>query len=183
MSSLQKWSRLSFGNIRHMIIQKKKQLAQAETKSMAGANHEEIWVLRSEVYELMVKEECLWHQRSRADWLKRWDMNTSYFHSRATQRNKRNFISKLLLEDGSMVTDNKQIGERLVKYFKQIFKSTLATNFDQILQGIDTKVILAMNSDLIREYTTDEVEFALKQMKPLTAPGPDVMSPIFFKSC
>ena len=30
-SSLQKWSRLSFGNIRHMIIQKTKQLAQAET--------------------------------------------------------------------------------------------------------------------------------------------------------
>ena len=64
-----------------MIIQKKKQLAQAETKSMAEANHEEIRVLRSEVHELMVKEECLWHQRSRADWLKRGDMNMSYFHS------------------------------------------------------------------------------------------------------
>ena len=110
-------------------------------------------------------------------------MNTSYFHSRATQRNKKNFISKLLLEDGSMVRDNKQIGERLVKYFKQIFKSTSPTNFDQILQGIKTKVTPAMNSDLTREYTADEVEFALKQMKPLTAPGSDGMSPIFFKSC
>ena len=82
-----------------------------------------------------------------------------------------------------MVTGDKQIGERLVEYFKQIFKSTSPTNFDQILQGIKTKVTPAMNSDLTREYTTDEVEFALKQMKPLTAPGPDVMSPIFFKSC
>ena len=40
-----------------------------------------------------------------------------------------------------------------------------------------------MNSNLTREYTADEVEFALKQMKPLIAPGPDGMSPIFFKSC
>ena len=40
-----------------------------------------------------------------------------------------------------------------------------------------------MNFDLTREFTTDEVEFALKQMKPLTAPGPDGMSPIFFKFC
>ena len=40
-----------------------------------------------------------------------------------------------------------------------------------------------MNSELIRNFTAEEVEFALKQMKPLTAPGPDGMSPIFFKSC
>ena len=40
-----------------------------------------------------------------------------------------------------------------------------------------------MNSNLTREYTADEVEFALKQMKPLTAPDPNCMSPIFFKSC
>ena len=40
-----------------------------------------------------------------------------------------------------------------------------------------------MNLDLTRDYTVEEVEFALKQMKPLTAPGPDGMSPIFFKSC
>ena len=40
-----------------------------------------------------------------------------------------------------------------------------------------------MNADLTREFTADEVEFALKQMKPLTAPGLDGMSPIFFKSC
>ena len=117
-SSLQTWSRTSFGNIRRLLTQKKKQLAQAEATSMAGDHHDQIRVLRSEVYELMVKEECLWHQRSRVDWLKSGDMNTSYFHSRATQRNKRNFISKLNLNDGSVVTDEKQIGEAMVDYFK-----------------------------------------------------------------
>ena len=40
-----------------------------------------------------------------------------------------------------------------------------------------------MNFELIRNFTAEEVEFALKQMKPLTAPGPDGMSPIFFKFC
>ena len=182
-SSLQKWSRLSFGNIRRMLKQKRKKLVQAESMSMAGNNHDQVRVLRREVPELMVKEEGLRHQRSRSEWLKSGDMNTSYFHSRATQRNKRNFISKLLLEDGTMVTDDKQIGDKLVEYFKQIFTSSSPTNFDQILQGIDIKVTLSMNFDLTREFTTDEVEFALKQMKPLTAPSPDGMSPIFFKFC
>ena len=129
-SSLQKWSRLSFGNIRHKLNQKRKKLVQAESMFMAGTNHEQVGVLRREVYELMVKEECLWHQRSRSEWLKSGDMNTSYFHSRVTQRNKRNFISKLILEDGTMVTDDKQIGDRLVEHFQQILISSSPTNFD-----------------------------------------------------
>jgi len=132
-SSLQKWSRLSFGNIHHLLAQKKKQLAQAELMSMVGMNHDQVQLPRGEVYDLMVKEECLWHQRSRVDWLKSGDLNTSYFHSQATHQNKRNFISKLILEDGSVVDGDRQIGEALVDYFKQIFTSTSPSSFEQIL--------------------------------------------------
>ena len=82
-----------------------------------------------------------------------------------------------------MVVGDKQIGEVLADYFKQIFASTSPLSFEQILQAIDTKVTPLMNADLTWDYITEEVEHALKQMKPLTAPGPDGMSPIFFKSC
>ena len=182
-SSLQTWSRISFGNIRRLLTQKKKQFTQAEAMSMAGAHHDQIRVLRSEMYELMVKEGCLWHQRSRVDWLKNGDMSTSYLHNRVTQRNKRNFISKLNLNDGSVVTDDKHIGEALVDYFKLIFTSTMPSSFDQILEGINTKVTPAINADLTKEFIANEVELALKQMKLLIAPGLDGMSPILFKSC
>ena len=37
---LQTWSRMSFGNIRRLLGQKKKLLAQAEAISMMGNNHE-----------------------------------------------------------------------------------------------------------------------------------------------
>ena len=33
-----------------------------------------------------------------------------------------------------------------------------------------------------RDFHADEVRIALKQMAPLTAPGPDGMSPVFYKS-
>ena len=89
----------------------------------------------------------------------------------------------MILDDGLVVTDDKHIGEALVDYFKKIFTSTTPLSFDQILQGIDTKITPAMNVDLTKEYIAGEVEFSLKQMKPLTTLSLDGMSPIFFKSC
>lgn len=84
---------------------------------MFGVNHEQVQVLKGKVYDLMVKEDCLWQQRAWVEWLKSGDLNTSYFHSRATQKNKRNFISKLILEDGSVMEEEKLIGEAMVDYF------------------------------------------------------------------
>ena len=152
---------------------KKKQLVQARALSIRGGNHEQVRILKGEVYELMVKEDCMWHQRSRVDWLKSGDMNTTYFHSQATQRNRRNYILKLEKEDGFVIEEEHLIGEKLVNYFTKIFTLAQPTDFEPILQGIEKKVTPSMNSDLTREFTADEVEQALKQMKPLSAPGPD----------
>ena len=41
-TQLKTWSRLSFGNIRRLLQQKKKLLAQAEALSMAGHNHDQV---------------------------------------------------------------------------------------------------------------------------------------------
>lgn len=103
-TKLQAWSRMHFGNICRSLAEKKKLLAQAEAISKLGGNHEQVKILRGEVYELMVKENCLWQQRSRVR-LNSGDLNTSYFHSRATHKNLRNFISKLVLDDGASVED------------------------------------------------------------------------------
>ena len=56
---LQSWSRHSFGNIRRLLGQKRKLLAQAESLLMSGSNHEQVRILRDEVHDLMVKENCL----------------------------------------------------------------------------------------------------------------------------
>ena len=108
---------------------------------MAGINHDQVRTLRGEVYDLMVKEDCLWHQRSRVQWLKAGDMNTGYFHSRANQRNRRNNISKLVLDDGAIIEEEKQIGDALVGYFTTLFQSGTSSTSGPILQGIEPKVM------------------------------------------
>ena len=83
-TKLKTWNKISFGHIRSLLENKRKLLAQAEALSMTGRNHEQLWILKGEVYDLMVKEDAMWHQRLRLEWLKVGDLNTSYFHSRAT---------------------------------------------------------------------------------------------------
>lgn len=69
-----------------------------------------------------------------------------------------------------MIEEEHLIGEELVNYFTNIFTSVQPTDFEPILQGIEKKVTPSMNSNLTWEFTADEVEQALKQMKPLLAP-------------
>ena len=56
------------------------------------------------------------------------------------------------------------------------------SGFDDILKGISPTITKDMNAGLNHEYTADEVLQALYQMAPLIAPGPNGMSPIFYKS-
>ena len=86
------------------------------------------------------------------------------------------------MDDGSSIEGDQKIGEAMVDYFRNIFTSAALSNFNQILQGIETKVMPQMNSTLTQEYTAIEVEHALKYMKPLSGPCLDDMSPTFYKS-
>ena len=92
---LKLWDKSTFGNICIELAQKRKQLLKAEGESMGGRGHTRVKALTKEIKKLMDKEEVMWHQRAKNDWLKFGDQNTKYFHYRATERNKRNFISGL----------------------------------------------------------------------------------------
>lgn len=56
--------------------------------------------LESQRDKLLHVKEIVWRKRSRALWLKHGDRNYRFFHSKASQRRKTNFIKKLKEEDG-----------------------------------------------------------------------------------
>ena len=67
-------------------------------------------------------------------------------------------------------------------FYQDLFTSSNPTNFETILEQIPHVVIEEMNSELMKEFLTQEVEVALKQMAPLKSPGPDGMPPIFYQN-
>ena len=124
----------------------------------------------------------MWKQWSHNSWLKEGDSNSRYFHYRANQQNKRNFIAGLENRAGEWVEDEGHMGDAVEEYFRSIFASSKSTDFDRILQGIHPAISEDAAGCLGREFHANEVWIALKQIAPLTTPGPDGMSPIFYKS-
>ena len=132
----------------------------------------EINILRNEINELLDSEEIKWHQRSKVQWLGLGDRNTNYFHTKASDRRRKNTISCIMEKEGNW---HDSIGG-IVEY-----SSTYLTRISEVLDIIPTKVTKEMNQLLIKEFTREEIEVALNQMHPIKALGPNGMSAIFFQ--
>ncbi|KAL0009469.1 hypothetical protein SO802_010971 [Lithocarpus litseifolius] len=83
--------------------------------------------------------------------MKHGDRNTKFFHSKATQRRKRNHISGA------------------------------ADQMEEYLNAVPNKVTDNMQEVLLGEFTAEEVKVALFQMGPTKAPGPDDMNTLFYQ--
>ena len=51
-----------------------------------------------------------------------------------------------------------------------------------ILEAVKPSLFEGMNARLLKPFLREEVEVAIKQMKPISAPGPNGMPPLFYQS-
>ena len=66
-----------------------------------------------------------------------------------------------------------------VDFYSRRFTSSNGHDIDRVLEGVNKVVSDDMNVELLKPYSKEEVDVAIKQMAPLKAPGPDKMPPIF----
>ncbi|KAL9680477.1 hypothetical protein QQ045_018356 [Rhodiola kirilowii] len=122
MQGLSRWGDETFGNVRKRIKNLKE-----EIQRLRGINRTEEIVqeekrLAEELDEWLEREELWWRQRSRVDWLKNGDKNTAYFHARATQHRKRNYIENLR-NSGVLCSSVEEINATITNYFTNLFQS------------------------------------------------------------
>ncbi|KAL4360801.1 hypothetical protein GQ457_04G012650 [Hibiscus cannabinus] len=79
--------------------------------------------LKRELLMVLDQEESLWYQKARAQWIEKGDRNTTFFHTAATMRRKRNSIRMLRLDDGSWCADHTWLKEHAIGFFQQLFTS------------------------------------------------------------
>ena len=136
-------------------------LEQIRSKPLrSGPSFEEIKTM-DRIVELNYREEVMWRQCSRVTWLKEGYRNTRFFHLRAHQRKKRNKISKLKKEDGSFTEVEEEMANLSTTFYRDLYMSEGTEDMDQLLDSVPVKVTGAMNDDLLKPFSPDEVKSAL----------------------
>ncbi|KAL9684835.1 hypothetical protein QQ045_022276 [Rhodiola kirilowii] len=65
--------------------------------------------LQGELDEWLAQEELMWGQRSRVEWLKEGDSNTSFFYIRASHRKKKNTVKKIKGREDNWITKEAEL--------------------------------------------------------------------------
>ena len=76
--------------------------------SRIAPSHVELKI-NEKLVEIYHREELLWRQRSRIDWLTSGDKNTEFFHLRASIYRKKNMIKALQNWLGVMSNDTEEL--------------------------------------------------------------------------
>ena len=178
LKDLKEWSKIKFGNVLKEIEKLRSQLDELQ---LSGSDYAIIRAKMNEMDELLYREEMLWLQCSRIDWLKEGERNTKFLHRRAVWRARRNFIRRLQKQDGSWCHVPSDMERMTSSYFKEIFTKDPTLSPDAVLDCIQQKVSPELNESLCRPNTEEEIPDALFQIGPLKALGCDGLPARFYQ--
>ena len=125
-----------------------------------------VWSLRKKLDDLNEKHEAYWYLRSKVAKVKDDDKNTQYFHHKALQRKKIDYVKGLFDVGGAWCEEEEDIENIFTHYFSNIFTfaNPSDTNFYEVLQCIQPIISDACDVALLKPYTKDEIYAALSQM-------------------
>lgn len=100
LHQLSNWGKGKFGSIPQKIRQLQDQLMQLKNKIPDAKVKSQIKEIETNLNDVLLQEEVWWAQRAKTQWLKYGDNNTKFFHFKASQRKKKNYIYSITDKNG-----------------------------------------------------------------------------------
>lgn len=91
-------------------------------------------------------------------------------------------ISRTQATNGSIITNQDQIGDDFSTLFSELFTSPNAIEFDSSLEKVETCVSNEINHLLMVKFIELDVREAIFKMNPLGAPGLDGFPVCFYQN-
>ncbi|KAL5539767.1 hypothetical protein UlMin_045145 [Ulmus minor] len=182
-STLNSWNTKKFGNTQNAIKQQQSVINQLHSMAATPDIMDQLNKAQTTLEHLLTREELFWKQRARTDWLIAGDRNTKFFHSQASGRHRKNEIIGILNDSGNWVTDGKNIEIAVCHFFSNLFSSSNPSpeDVDGATRAIHKTFSEEARSSLASPFTAEHIRYALFDMNPSKAPGPDGFHTIFFQ--
>ncbi|KAF3955924.1 hypothetical protein CMV_018914 [Castanea mollissima] len=100
-----RWNKQVFGKVENDIWLKQAQLQSIQNSIHTVDNVRKEKLFREELETLIRREEVMWTQKARCNWVVLGDRNTRYFQTMVKQRRARSKILQLKTDDGEVIED------------------------------------------------------------------------------
>ncbi|KAI5343912.1 hypothetical protein L3X38_011788 [Prunus dulcis] len=178
-SDLMCWSARKFGQVPKKVKELRGRLANLQWEEPSSQTFHTRNLVETELDKCLEQEKIYLQQRSRVNWLRYGDHNTSFFHKQATSRRKTNALVGILDVHHRWQQDNDQIGGVFVEFFTGLFKSDARATDVEIFNAVQARVSSRSYQNLLLSYSKYEIERVLKSIGPSKAPSPEGMPALF----
>ena len=114
-------------------------------------------------------------------WLGEGDANTALFHLHARHRKRKNFISKLITDDGLVLSKHEDKQQVVNDFYSNLLGVGLDRNFTINLEALD--IPSHDLTELDAPFSEEEVWKTINSLPSDKAPGPDGFTSKFYKTC
>uniref|UniRef100_A0ACD5YE76 Uncharacterized protein n=1 Tax=Avena sativa TaxID=4498 RepID=A0ACD5YE76_AVESA len=178
------WSSKFIGNVKLQILLASELILRfdvaMESRQLSPQERGLRCLLKKKLLGLASLERTLARQRSRILWLREGDACTRFFHTHASHRRRKNFISHLLV-DNVRISDHVEKAEVVDSFFENLLGVAGDRPFSL---DVDFLGVQSMDLQHIDEaFSEEEVLAAIRGMPLDKCPGPDGFSARFFVSC
>ncbi|XP_062118800.1 uncharacterized protein LOC133832477 [Humulus lupulus] len=161
---------------------------QAHSKCLADLSNRVLSIEDRETYLEFKRHEKLYasylYQKSKIDWSRFGDSNSSFFHASLKKRKLANRIVSFVSADGKIVDDYDKVTDHFLVHLKKFMGTTSKASGVIDYQAICFGSVLSREDQLclIKPFTIKEVKIAMFSIHSLKSPGPDGFGAGFFKA-
>ncbi|XLR37822.1 hypothetical protein S83_022482 [Arachis hypogaea] len=181
---LMRWNKDIFGNIHKRKRELLRRIGGIQRSPSYGRNRflEDLEKqLNKELEEIMEREEVLWLQKSRKNWIVEGDRNTKYYHTRTIIRRRKNRVLKLRREDGTWEEDQEELENLAVNFFKRLYDEEERNPDSNYRRSLYHEMEISQQTRMYERPSKEEIKKAFFSIRSLKVPGYDGFLALFYK--
>ena len=186
--ALKRFNKIHFSSLSSRVSMARDQLVSSQTLLSCDKDNRVFQLVERNRYahfmQLKLQEEQFFRQRSRVNWVKHGDQNTSFFFRMMKRNHARANIHSLINDQHEVVTNPDHIQNLFLDHFQKLLGSSTPSEIDVnfFVSRLISNRINQSHSDLLgKEVSAEEITKVMFSLKNGKAPGPGGFSAGFFK--